>query len=101
MYKMLQNSKVLNMNIEHLEKREAALKEMTLSAKDFELKKKFNLELMAIQEEIKQIRAELKILETPIQQMLPDIFEEKRAIPNSFLRGALFGIVKKGKRPTV
>lgn len=29
------------MNIEHLEKREAALKEMTLSAKDLELKKSF------------------------------------------------------------
>lgn len=98
---MLQHRKVLNMNIEHLEKREAALKEMTLSAKDFELRKKFHQELMAIQEEIKQIREELKILETPIQQMLPDIFEEKRAVPNSFLRGALFGMVKKGKRTLV
>ena len=43
----------------------------------------------------------LNLLATPLQQQLPEIFEERRAIPNSLLRGALFGIVKKGKRAIV
>ena len=36
-----------------------------------------------------------------MQQLLPDIFEDKRAIPNCFLRGALFGMVRKGRRALV
>lgn len=44
---------------------------------------------------------EAKLLGTAMQQLLPDIFEEKRAIPNSFLRGALFGMVRKGRRALV
>lgn len=98
---MLTHRKILKMEIEQLEQREAHLKEMSLSAKDLELKKKFHLELIIIQDEIKQIKEEYKLLQTPIQQLLPDIFEEKRAIPNSFLRCAIFGIVKKGKRALV
>lgn len=43
----------------------------------------------------------LNVLTSPVQQLLPEIFEERRAIPNSLLRGALFGIVKKGKRAIV
>ena len=89
------------MSIEKLKEREASLKEMTLTASDLELKKKFHLELLKIQEEIDKIKAEIKLQNTPTQQLLPEIFEEKRAIPNSFLRGALFGIVKKGKRALV
>lgn len=42
-----------------------------------------------------------KILGTAMEKLLPDIFIEKRAIPNSFLRGALFGLIKPGKRVLV
>lgn len=42
-----------------------------------------------------------KLLGTAMQQLLPDIFEDKRAIPNCFLRGALFGMVRKGRRAVV
>ncbi|MBX9867099.1 MAG: hypothetical protein K2Y14_09290 [Burkholderiales bacterium] len=44
---------------------------------------------------------EAKLLGTAMQQLLPEIFEDKRAIPNSFLRGALFGMVRKGRRSLV
>lgn len=44
---------------------------------------------------------EAKLLGTAMQQLLPDIFEDKRAIPNCFLRGALFGMVRKGRRALV
>ena len=98
---MIQSNKDLAMSIEKLQEREASLKEMTLTVSDLELKKKFHLELLAIREEIQAIRNEMKLLETPTQSLLPEMFENKRAIPNSFLRGALFGIVKKGKRALV
>ena len=42
-----------------------------------------------------------KLLGTAMQQLLPEIFEDKRAIPNCFLRGALFGMVRKGRRALV
>lgn len=42
-----------------------------------------------------------KILGSTMQQLLPEIFEDKRAIPNCFLRGALFGMVRKGRRSLV
>ena len=42
-----------------------------------------------------KIEEEAKLLGTAMQQLLPEIFEDKRAIPNSFLRGALFGMVRK------
>ena len=35
---------------------------------------------------------------TPVQQLLPFVFEDRRAIPNAFIRSALFGMVKKGAR---
>ena len=44
---------------------------------------------------------EAKLLGTAMQQLLPEIFDEKRAIPNCFLRGALFGMVRKGRRALV
>lgn len=44
---------------------------------------------------------EAKLLGTAMQQLLPEIFEDKRAIPNCFLRGALFGMVRKGRRALV
>lgn len=46
-------------------------------------------------------KKEAKLLGTAMQQLLPEIFEDKRAIPNCFLRGALFGMVGKGKRKLV
>lgn len=48
-----------------------------------------------------RLEKELKLLNTPMQQLLPEIFEEKRLIPNCFLRGALFGMVRKGRRKLV
>lgn len=42
-----------------------------------------------------------KLLGTAMQQLLPEIFEDKRAVPNCFLRGALFGMVRKGRRALV
>lgn len=44
---------------------------------------------------------EAKLLGTAMQQLLPDIFDDRRAIPNCFLRGALFGMVRKGRRALV
>lgn len=44
---------------------------------------------------------EAKLLGTAMQNLLPNMFEGKRAIPNCFLRGALFGMVRKGKRALV
>ena len=49
----------------------------------------------------KKNKEEIQLQNTAMQQLLPEIFEEKRAIPNSFLRGALFGMVRKGKRALV
>lgn len=63
----------------------------------FEIAKKHIKE----REEREKANANTKLLGTAMQQLLPEIFEEKRAIPNCFLRGALFGMVKKGKRALV
>lgn len=52
-------------------------------------------------EQRKKVEEEAKLLGTAMQQLLPDIFEDKRAIPNCFLRGALFGMVRKGRRALV
>ena len=52
-------------------------------------------------EEREKIANEAKILGTAMQKLLPDIFEEKRVIPNCFLRGSLFGMVRKGRRALV
>lgn len=54
-----------------------------------------------IKEDKTKAEEEAKLLGTAMQQLLPEIFEEKRAIPNCFLRGALFGMVRKGKRRLV
>ena len=54
-----------------------------------------------IKEEKAKAEEEAKLLGTAMQQLLPEIFEDKRAIPNCFLRGALFGMVRKGKRALV
>jgi hypothetical protein len=52
-------------------------------------------------EQRKKAEEEAKLLGTAMQQLLPEIFEDKRAIPNCFLRGALFGMVRKGRRNLV
>lgn len=52
-------------------------------------------------EQRQQAEKEAKLLGTAMQQLLPEIFEDKRAIPNCFLRGALFGMVRKGRRALV
>lgn len=49
----------------------------------------------------KKAAEEAELLGREMQQLLPDIFEDKRAIPNCFLRGALFGMVRKGRRALV
>jgi hypothetical protein len=46
-------------------------------------------------------KEEQKIENTPIQQLLPLVFDENRVIPNAFIRSALFGLVKKGSRANV
>lgn len=52
-------------------------------------------------EKREKVEKELKLLRTPIKKLLPDIFDGKRAIPNCFLRSALFGMVRKGRRTIV
>lgn len=56
---------------------------------------------IATRESREKAEQEAKLLGTAMQQLLPEIFEEKRAIPNCFLRGALFGMVRKGRRALV
>lgn len=63
----------------------------------FEQAKKF----LITKENRQKAADEAKILGTAMQQLLPEIFEGKRAIPNCFLRGALFGMVRKGRRALV
>ena len=52
-------------------------------------------------EQRQKAEEEAKLLGTAMQQLLPEIFEDRRAIPNCFLRGALFGMVRKGRRALV
>lgn len=52
-------------------------------------------------EQRQRAEKEARLLGKSMQQLLPEIFEDKRAIPNCFLRGALFGMVRKGKRKLV
>jgi hypothetical protein len=52
-------------------------------------------------EQRKKAAVEAELLGRTMQQLLPEIFEDKRAIPNCFLRGALFGMVRKGRRALV
>jgi hypothetical protein len=46
-------------------------------------------------------KEEAKLLGSAMEQLLPEIYENKRAIPNVFLRGGLFGLVRKGRRALV
>ena len=57
--------------------------------------------VLLTKEQRQKATEEAKLLGTAMQQLLPKIFEEKRAIPNCFLRGALFGMVRKGRRSLV
>jgi hypothetical protein len=63
----------------------------------FEMAKKFIKE----REEKEKAEINAKILGTAMQQLLPDIYKDKRIIPNCFLRGALFGMVRKGRRKLI
>lgn len=56
---------------------------------------------LIIKEQRQKAEEEARLLGSAMQQLLPEIFEEKRAIPNCFLRGALFGMVRKGRRSLV
>jgi hypothetical protein len=56
---------------------------------------------LVTKEQKQKAQEEATLLGTAMQQLLPEIFEDKRAIPNSFLRGALFGMVRKGRRALV
>ena len=51
--------------------------------------------------EILKQKEEQQIESTPIQQLLPLVFDENRVIPNAFIRSALLGLVKKGSRASV
>lgn len=57
--------------------------------------------VLVSKEQRQKAAEEAKLLGTAMQQLLPEIFEDKRAIPNCFLRGALFGMVRKGRRALV
>ena len=57
--------------------------------------------VLVSKEQRQKAEEEAKLLGTAMQQLLPEIFEDKRAIPNCFLRGALFGMVRKGRRALV
>ena len=57
--------------------------------------------VLLTKEQRQKATEEAKLLGTAMQQLLPKIFEDKRAIPNCFLRGALFGMVRKGRRSLV
>jgi len=56
---------------------------------------------LVTKEQRQKAEEEAKLLGTAMQQLLPEIFEDKRVIPNCFLRGALFGMVRKGRRALV
>jgi hypothetical protein len=57
--------------------------------------------VLITKEQRQKATEEAKLLGTAMQQLLPEIFEDRRAIPNCFLRGALFGMVRKGRRALV
>lgn len=81
-----------------------AIQELTLEfnlVSDGDAKFRINQKMIALKTELKKLNNEQKSLAAPMQQILPDIFEGKRAIPNPLLRSALFGLVKKGKRALV
>ena len=69
----------------------------TIISEEFEKAKQHIL----TQENLQKAEAEAKVLGTTMQQLLPEILEDKRASPNCFLRGALFGMVRKGRRALV
>ena len=69
---------------------------LELKTKIEEAKKKLKL-----RENRENAEREDKLQATPVQKLLPDIFEGKRVVPNCFLRSALFGMVRKGRRRLV
>ncbi len=81
----------------HFEKQ---AQELGLSGKAAETFIKAQLSIWE-KEQRKKAAEEAELLGREMQQLLPDIFEDKRAIPNCFLRGALFGMVRKGRRALV
>lgn len=94
-------SNELRMKNNQIEDKIKVLQEQSSHVKDMNIRFQITKEIQKLREELNAVKSELALLDTPTQQLLPDIFEEKRAIPNSFLRGALFGLVKKGKRAVV
>lgn len=70
---------------------------MAITKEDFDKAKRF----VQSKEQKAKAEEEARLLGSAMQQLLPEIFEDKRAIPNSFLRGALFGMVRKGRRSLV
>jgi hypothetical protein len=95
---MTQNSEAI-MKKKYQEYYQEAL-DQGLPPKDAE-KKATMLHHIWVKEQRKKSEEEAKLLGTAMQQLIPEIFEGKRAIPNVFLRGALFGMVRKGRRALV
>jgi hypothetical protein len=56
-------------------------------------------------DEIKSLELKKKddevLAKTPVYSLIPEVFDQKRAIPNVFLRSALFGVIKQGRRQFV
>ena len=57
--------------------------------------------VLLTKEQRQKATEEAKLLGTAMQQLLPKIFEDKRAIPNCFFFFSLFGMVRKGRRALV
>lgn len=64
-----------------------------------EAKEKLEKQNIAYKEEEKKPESNLQTVS--IQSLIPDIFDGKRVLPNVFLRSALFGIVRTGRRQVV
>lgn len=64
-------------------------------------KKEEHRQTIVTREDREKAEVEAKLLGTAMQNLLPEIFIGQRVIPNCFLRGALFGMVRKGRRALV
>jgi len=97
---LMVNASKMNITERQKQKFTRQSREMGLSGKSAESFISAQLSIWE-KEQRKKAEEDAKLLGTAMQQLLPEIFEDKRAIPNCFLRGALFGMVRKGRRALV
>lgn len=77
------------------------LKNELENVSDPEIKKSLTLKIFKLRDELKLYEQLQELNSQPLNDLLPEIFQERRAIPNPFLRSALFGMIRKGKRQLV